>query len=92
MMVAAMSFSLTAASPHSVVDTEKITTFTHAVATVHLVARPAIPDQPSAPVTAVVLAVALGFVLIGHRRVVPHRAYQVRRPSGRAPPGPLAHH
>jgi hypothetical protein len=36
--------------------------------------------------------VALGLLQVRRRRVVPHHLPAVRRPSGRAPPGPLTHH
>jgi MYXO-CTERM domain-containing protein len=90
-MVAVLSLALGAGSPHSPVDAAKVTTISHAVATAHLVARPAAPDQTATPVALAALAIAFGFVLIRRRRVVPIRLNQGRSPSGRAPPGLSTH-
>jgi MYXO-CTERM domain-containing protein len=90
-MISALSLSLSAGTPHSPVDAAKVTTITHAVASVHLVARPTAPDHPATPVAFTVLVIALGFALVRRRRVVPLLVRQGRPPSGRAPPGPLAH-
>jgi MYXO-CTERM domain-containing protein len=90
-MISALSLSLGAGAPPSPVDAAKVTTITHAVATAHLVSRPAAPDQSAPPVVIATLAMAFGFALVRRRRAVRLPVQRGRRPSGRAPPGLLAH-
>lgn len=99
LLIAALSLVLGAVSRYSPVGSIKVTSVSQAVASAHPLTRPVLPDHRAAPVAATVLVVALGLVLVRHRRVVPHHGRvaphhvrPVRRPSGRASPGPLTHH
>lgn len=90
-MLAVLGYGSGAGSWVSPVATAKVTTIGHVEATAHLVARPSLPDQNASLVPALVLMVMAGFVLVSLRRVVPQLAGRGRRPSGRAPPGPVTH-
>jgi hypothetical protein len=92
LMIAVLSLPLGAGSLSSPVDHVTVTTISHAVASVHPVARPVPHDQGALPMVAVVLTAAVGLLLVRRPSAVPYRARPVGRPSGRAPPGPLTHH
>lgn len=92
LLIAVLAFGASTGLAHSPADTAKVTTVSHAVAMAHLVARPSLPDQHASLVPALALIVGAGFVLVRTRRVVPHHPVRGRRPTGRAPPGPVRHH
>jgi hypothetical protein len=87
LVLAVLGLWLGTANGRSQLDRQMVTAVSHTVSVSHIVAKPPLPGADALPVTAVLLTVALGILLIGVRRTIAPVLQRSETRRGRAPPG-----